>query len=646
MKNGFFFAGILFTLAAELAILILFMTYGTEIPQNTVAINEVLQTLESDWGSLEKHVTPTNLDYTVLDLDGTVLYRTRSGLSESIFSAVNHRDTILNIQAEDAIAGQVLIHSGEEEFLHNRKKAAVFAFAAAALLQLVLCGTYFLHIQRTVVKPFQKLKCFAERIADGCLDIPLEMDRKNLFGAFTESFDLMRSELKKAKLEAAGADAAKKELVAKLSHDIKTPVASIKAAAEVAAALAADEKTKYTYEQIIDFDFSLSSTTFVEFNLNSYDKGSKYYRVGIFGLLDSNDNLLDEVYVDHNDTLTAGWILPAGSYSLEYVSCDPGYKQTVTVGYNIVESGTSQHQMIPSDSRSFETAGNISIGGKTTLGVLFWGESLIKGEYLDGHYYKINVARKSSLDILLAGYGTTGLGIYDANQNFLQSIQTNGTSTDPDSASLRTATLNPGTYYIVVLCNGSWAFSKPYQFSVKYTPQSIGVREEQDVQRQDPEGFLGHSEDGRSDSESRPRLHGVLQGGQERRLLQGDRQGQGLLHGHQDSHVQDQPQGHEREEAQEGQAGLHGRLEEAEQGGPEANDGLPGALVAQEVHEGREGQDREGDLLRRQEVHAEGRQAQGRQEVLRPGARLQEGIRQDLLLRLVEGQGREDQEVD
>ena len=251
MKNGFFFAGILFTLAVELAILILFMTYGTEIPQNTVAINEVLQTLESDWGSLEKHVNPTNLDYTVLDLDGTVLYRTRSGLSESIFSAVNHRDTILNIQAEDAITGQVLIHSGEEEFLHNRKKAAVFAFAAAALLQLVLCGTYFLHIQRTVVKPFQKLKCFAERIADGCLDIPLEMDRKNLFGAFTESFDLMRSELKKAKLEAAGADAAKKELVAKLSHDIKTPVASIKAAAEVAAALAADEKTKYTYEQII-----------------------------------------------------------------------------------------------------------------------------------------------------------------------------------------------------------------------------------------------------------------------------------------------------------------------------------------------------------------------------------------------------------
>ena len=229
----------------------------------------------------------------------------------------------------------------------------------------------------------------------------------------------------------------------------------------------------YTHEQLLNFNFSLSDISFVEFNLNSYDKGSMYYRVGLFALRDSNGNILDEFYVDHNEPMTAGWILPAGAYSLLYLSCDDDYRQTVTVGYNIVESGTSQHQMIPSDSRSFETAGNISIGGKTTLGVLFWGESLINGEYLDGHYYKINVARKSSLDILLAGYGTTGLGIYDANQNFLQSIQTNGTSTDPDSASLRTATLNPGTYYIVVLCNGSWAFSKPYQFSVKYTPQSI-----------------------------------------------------------------------------------------------------------------------------------------------------------------------------
>ena len=227
------------------------------------------------------------------------------------------------------------------------------------------------------------------------------------------------------------------------------------------------------YDQMINFNFSLSDTSFVEFNLNSFDKGSMYYRVGAFALYDSNENLLDGIYVDHNDTLTAGWILPAGSYNLKYISGDAGYKQTVTVGYNIVESGTSQYQMIPSDSRTFAKAGSIAIGGKTVLGVLFSGVTLANGDYVDGHYYKINVTKKSSLDIVLAGYGTTLLGIHDSNQNLLHVIQTNGTSTDPDSASLRTKVLQPGTYYIGVLCDDSWAFSKPYQFSVKYTPQSI-----------------------------------------------------------------------------------------------------------------------------------------------------------------------------
>lgn len=95
------------------------------------------------------------------------------------------------------------------------------------------------------------MRHFAERIAGGNLDIPLEMDRQNLFGPFTESFDLMRSELKKARIAEAKANADKKELVAKLSHDLKTPVASIKAASEVGAALSTDEKSRENYEQII-----------------------------------------------------------------------------------------------------------------------------------------------------------------------------------------------------------------------------------------------------------------------------------------------------------------------------------------------------------------------------------------------------------
>lgn len=73
----------------------------------------------------------------------------------------------------------------------------------------------------------------AERIAAGELDTPLEMDKDNIFGAFSESFDIMREELKAEREREQEAVRSRKEMIASLSHDIKTPVASIKAMADV-----------------------------------------------------------------------------------------------------------------------------------------------------------------------------------------------------------------------------------------------------------------------------------------------------------------------------------------------------------------------------------------------------------------------------
>ena len=77
------------------------------------------------------------------------------------------------------------------------------------------------------------MKAFAQRVAAGELDTPLEMDRRNVFGAFTESFDLMREELRRARINEQAAEQSKRELVASLSHDIQTPISSIKAVTEV-----------------------------------------------------------------------------------------------------------------------------------------------------------------------------------------------------------------------------------------------------------------------------------------------------------------------------------------------------------------------------------------------------------------------------
>lgn len=236
---------------AELAGLLSYAARSSETPQDTVAVNEVVQSLTADWERLETHQRHGTFDYVALDADGTVLYRTREGLSESLNAAVAHRDTILDIEKDGVRVGKVILFNPEADAAAKRTRTMLSVFAAALLLQTAVCIVYLLYLRRTIIKPFHKLKGFAERVAGGNLEVPLEMDRQNIFGAFTESFDLMRSELKKARQAEAEAEASKKELIAKLSHDIRTPVASIKAASEVGAALSADPKLTENYLQII-----------------------------------------------------------------------------------------------------------------------------------------------------------------------------------------------------------------------------------------------------------------------------------------------------------------------------------------------------------------------------------------------------------
>ena len=251
MKNRVIFGVLFLIFLIEFVVLILFTIPKDEALQDTVAVNEVVKTVRNDWNFLDKHSSQTSLEYVVIDLDGAVLYRTRSGLSESMNAAISHKDTILDIEAGGEVVGKLLLYNNNAQDVQAQRRAAISVILAAMLLQCCICIGYFFYLRRVILRPFDKMKDFARRVAGGNLDIPLEMNKKNLFGAFTESFDLMRSELKKARIAEARANEEKKELVAKLSHDIKTPVASIKAAAEVGAALSADERNTENYEQII-----------------------------------------------------------------------------------------------------------------------------------------------------------------------------------------------------------------------------------------------------------------------------------------------------------------------------------------------------------------------------------------------------------
>lgn len=106
-----------------------------------------------------------------------------------------------------------------------------FVWALAALGATSAWGVVaYLYVG--VVRPFMRLEAFAQDVATGNLDAPLAYERSNPFGRFTWAFDNMRVEIKRARAAEAEAVEQGKTAVAALSHDIKTPIASIRAYSE------------------------------------------------------------------------------------------------------------------------------------------------------------------------------------------------------------------------------------------------------------------------------------------------------------------------------------------------------------------------------------------------------------------------------
>ena len=104
---------------------------------------------------------------------------------------------------------------------------------------LLLCSIYIIfiitilvYIYFSILRPFDKMKNFATEIAKGNFNIPLNYERSNYFGSFTWAFDSMRREIIKARTSEKEAIENNKTIIATLSHDIKTPVSSIRAYAE------------------------------------------------------------------------------------------------------------------------------------------------------------------------------------------------------------------------------------------------------------------------------------------------------------------------------------------------------------------------------------------------------------------------------
>ncbi len=189
----------------------------------------------------------------------------------------------------------------KEEVVED-KGTQLFVIAAVAVAFVVVVFTY---VYVAILRPFDKMKDFAGKIAQGNFDVPLEYERSNYFGAFTWAFDSMRREITKARSCEKEAIENNKTVVATLSHDIKTPIASIRAYAEGLEAnmdTSPEKRAKYLNVMMKKCDevSKLTNDLFLH-SLSDLDKlKMNPEEIELSGLI---DNVVDELTAKQRDVL-------------------------------------------------------------------------------------------------------------------------------------------------------------------------------------------------------------------------------------------------------------------------------------------------------------------------------------------------------
>ena len=99
---------------------------------------------------------------------------------------------------------------------------------------MLLSGYLLLFlIWHSEIRPMEGMQRYATEIAKGNLDVQLPMQKNSSYEGFIESFDQMREQLKASRMREMEAEQAKRQMMAELSHDLKTPIATIQATCEV-----------------------------------------------------------------------------------------------------------------------------------------------------------------------------------------------------------------------------------------------------------------------------------------------------------------------------------------------------------------------------------------------------------------------------
>ena len=222
---------------------------GPQDKINNTEANDIIFTVRKYWPDAERAVSMMQgygTDYLVTDAEGRTVAASSSGLNTDYVYDFIHKDYSVDILGDGKVMGRIIfINNGEDDF---KRKVGVWALAFLAIFLLKDILAVF-YLWKHIFDPVKRMNDFAGQIARGNLDIPVDCSAS--FGAFSESFDIMREELLYARKGEQEADKRRREVVASISHDIKNPMASIQAIAEYQSLTTGSEELRREFDTIM-----------------------------------------------------------------------------------------------------------------------------------------------------------------------------------------------------------------------------------------------------------------------------------------------------------------------------------------------------------------------------------------------------------
>lgn len=214
--------------------------------------NDVIFTIKNYWPDIDSAINAMReyeIEYIVLDAEGKEIGASKRNLKTDYRYNYIHKDYSVDITKEGEVCGKIIFINHEEDELRIRMTAWALLVFSIFLLKDLLAVFY---LKKHVFLPVEKMNMFARQIADGNLDIPVNRIAGSYFGAFSESFDIMREELIYAKKREQEADKLRREMIASISHDIKNPVASIQAVAEFQCLTTESDELRQEFRIIVE----------------------------------------------------------------------------------------------------------------------------------------------------------------------------------------------------------------------------------------------------------------------------------------------------------------------------------------------------------------------------------------------------------